>query len=377
MGEIIEAIDNSKNQLLDIVDNARKEHELLLNELNQLKLEMDSVIVDVDRLTIKDKMSRTRLAEVSKAFQRHSEGDIKRAYEHASDIKVALITAEKEEQMLRLRRNQLEISLKRAIDNIKNAEQVVNQVSIAVTFLKGEMMSVINELGADEIILGVKILEAQENERLRISRDIHDGPAQQIASLVMKADYCERIAKRDMDKGLLALGDLKDQAQKALVEVRAIIHDLRPMSLEDIGLSETIEAYVFQHSKEMGIKCKFKASKVIATIEPMIKVAVYRLVQEMFNNIKKHAHASYVTVHLEFGTKYMRLMVVDDGCGFELDKTMEALKQKQQSYGLIGIYERVHQLSGEIDIITAPNEGTTISVKLPVSREVSSSNASK
>ena len=370
MGEIISTIDKSKNQLLDIVETAREEHELLKNELSLIKGEIDRVIGEVDRLTLKDKMVRNKLAEVSKAFKTHSENDIQRAYDAASEVKVELLSANKEEQLLKIRRTALEMSLKRAIKNIQNAEHVVHQVTIAVTYLKGEILSAIDEIGNEGMAMGVRILEAQENERMRISRDIHDGPAQQIASIVMKADFCERIAKQDVDKGLAELSELKDQARKALKEVRGIIHDLRPMSLDDLGLNETVETYTLDFAKENDIQIHVRTGKIVTEIEPIIKVAVYRLVQELLNNIKKHSKCKNVSIQLEYGTKYLRLTVMDDGVGFDVETTLEYLKKKHISYGLLGIYDRVNQFKGEINIHSKLSEGTTVMIKLPVNREV-------
>jgi len=377
MSEIISTIDKSKNQLLDIVDTAREEYEILKKELLNIKTDIDKVINDVDRLTHKDRMVRNNLADVSKAFRTHTEADIKKAYETAAEVKVELMTAVKEEQMLKVRRTTLELSLKRAMKNIENAEHVVHQVTIAVTYLKGEIITAINEIGNEGMVLGVRILEAQENERMRISRDIHDGPAQQIASIVMKADFCERIIKQDLDKGLKELFELKEQARKALVEVRGIIHDLRPMSLDDLGLNETIETFVLEFSKETGIKTVTKTGKIVVEIEPIIKVAVYRLIQELLNNIKKHSKAKEILINLEYGSKYLRITVMDDGIGFNVDETLEILKKKHVSYGLLGIYDRVKQLSGEIEFHSGKLEGTTVMIKLPVNREVTINDRAK
>lgn len=368
MGEIIVTIEKSKNQLLEIVETAREEHEALTQELGTIKMNLDRVIADVDRLMLKDKLVRRHLADVSKAFHTHSESDIKKAYENATDVKVELMSAEKEEQALKNRRSALEVSLKRSMKNIQNAEQVVHQVTVAATYLKGEILSALGDAG-DPMAVGVKVLEAQENERLRISRDIHDGPAQLIASIVMKADFCEMLLKSDMEKGLTELKELKDQSRKALKEVRHIIHDLRPMSLEDLGLSETLESYIFEYGKENNVAVRFKSGKLVKEIEPIIKVAVFRLVQELLNNIKKHSQAKNVVVSMEYGTKYLRLIVMDDGRGFNVEDTLQKLRKKQISYGLLGIYERVAQFKGEIIFHSAIGEGTTATIKMPINRE--------
>src|SRR5690606_37023031 len=124
------------------------------------------------------------------------------------------------------------------------------------------------------------------------------------ASIVMKADFCEMLMQSDVHKGLAELRELKDLSRKALKEVREIIHDLRPMSLEDLGLSATIESYVFEFGRENNVAVQFKSGKVINEIEPIIKVAVYRLIQELLNNIKKHSQCKNIIISIEYGTKY-------------------------------------------------------------------------
>lgn len=370
MSKIIQAIDDSRDQLLDIVETAREEYDLLKVELENLKRDIDRVIAEVDRLTLKDKMVRKHLADVSKAFKTHTEEDIKRAYEKAADVRIELESFKKEEELLRTRRNMLETSLKRSMKNIQNAENVVHQVTIAVTYLKGEILSAIEDMGAESMILGVKILEAQENERKRISRDIHDGPAQQIASIVMKADFCERIIRNDFEKGMSELAELKEATKKALKEVRDIIQDLRPMSLDDIGLNETVETYAISFGKENQINVKTRIRKMVSPVESIIQVAVFRLVQEILNNVKKHSKAGQVNVELEYGSVYLRLMIMDDGVGFNVEEKLKTLKLKHTSFGLLGLYERVNQLRGSIEIISEEGEGTTFIIKLPINREV-------
>lgn len=370
MSKIIQAIDDSRDQLLDIVETAREEYDLLKVELENLKRDIDRVIAEVDRLTLKDKMVRKHLADVSKAFKTHTEEDIKRAYEKAADVRIELESYKKEEALLKTRRSMLETSLKRSMKNIQNAENVVHQVTIAVTYLKGEILSAIEDMGAESMILGVKILEAQENERKRISRDIHDGPAQQIASIVMKADFCERIIRNDFEKGMSELAELKEATKKALKEVRDIIQDLRPMSLDDIGLNETVETYAISFGKENQINVKTRIRKMVSPVESIIQVAVFRLVQEILNNVKKHSKASQVNIELEYGSVYLRLMIMDDGIGFNVEEKLRALKLKHTSFGLLGLYERVNQLRGSIEIISEEGEGTTFIIKLPINREV-------
>ncbi|WP_105617251.1 sensor histidine kinase [Vallitalea okinawensis] len=367
----IKEIDSSRSQILNIVDNARAEYEFIKSELSTIREQISQVIDEVDVLEIKNKKMRQRLAHVSKNFKTFTEEDIKAAYDKASDLKVAYLTKQNEEKSLRSKRTQLEIALKKALNTIKSAENVINQIGIASGFLKGEVLTAIDDMDkSSEMFIGVKILEAQENERKRISRDIHDGPAQHIANIIMKADICERMIQYDVKEGLNELADLKSAVKVALKEVRGIIYDLRPMSLDDLGLNKTIEEHVKTFSREAYIDTDIRLGSIQTEVESIIQIAVYRIVQEILNNIKKHAQANYVEVKLDYGSKYLRLVVTDNGIGFDVDETLNRVKTRGESYGLLGILDRVNQLQGEIKIKSSNRLGTEYIVKLPVNREV-------
>ena len=244
-------------------------------------------------------------------------------------------------------------------------------MSVALGYLEGDILSKLE--GTDknsEMFMGIKILEAQESERKRVARDIHDGPAQHMANIIMKVDICKIVIGKDLQEGIKELDDLKESVKVALKEVRGIIFDLRPMSLDDLGLNQTIQQMVMSITQESSLDIELKLKTVKTEIEPIIQVAVYRIIQEVFNNIKKHSNASHAKVKLDFGTKYLILIITDDGSGFNVEETLKKVKTKGTSYGLIGIFDRVNQLQGEIDIKSSAGKGTTYNVKLPINREV-------
>ncbi len=369
--KVIEEIRACRQQILDIVDNIRKDQEFWKLQLEKIRIDIARVIAEVDELEKLDKFCRKKLVEVSENFTKYTQDDIRDAYEKAYDVRTKFLTKKNEEKSLRERRDTLEMNLKKIMVNIEGAEKVINQIGIAMSYLEGDILPVLS--GPDmnsEMFMGIKILEAQENERKRIARDIHDGPAQHMANVIMKVDICKMVVQNDIDKGLMELSDLKDSVKLALKEVRSIIFDLRPMSLDDLGLSQTIQQTLSAVSKESDIDINVKISPVKKEVEPIIQVAVYRIVQEIFNNIKKHSKAKKADLLLDFGTKYLMLSITDDGIGFNVEQTLTNVKTKGSSYGLIGILDRVNQLQGEIEIKSSGESGTTYTVKLPISREV-------
>jgi len=364
-------IGSSREQVLNIVDSIRKDQENLKVELGEIRNDIARVINEVDELEKQDKASRRRLAEVSANFDKYTESDIKDAYEIASDIRIKFYIKKNEETSLRRRRDSLDISLRRTMMNIEDGEKIINQISIAMGYLEGDILLALEgEDKNSKMFIGIKILEAQENERKRIARDIHDGPAQHMANVVMKVDICKMVIQRDLEEGLKELEDLKESVKIALKEVRSIIFDLRPMSLDDLGLGQTIQQTVNAISKESNIDIRLKLKPIQTEIEPIIQVAVYRIIQEIFNNIRKHSKAKRTEVRMDFGTKYLMLIVTDDGVGFNVEETLERVKTNGNSYGIIGIMDRVNQLQGEIEIKSSEKAGTTYTVKLPINREV-------
>jgi two-component system sensor histidine kinase DegS len=369
--KIVSEINSSRDEVLKIVDSIRNEYENIKLELDNVKSDVNRVIDEVNELEKQDKKARQWLAEVSKNFNIYSESDIKDAYEKSLEIRVKYITKTNEEKTLRQKRTQLEIALKKLSENIVRSEKIVNQISIALAYLEGDILSALEDADKNsEIFIGIKILEAQENERKRIARDIHDGPAQYMANVAMQMDICKMIIQKDLAEGLKELATLKESVKVALKEIRNIIFDLRPMSLDDLGLNQTIQEAISNISQESHIDIQLKLKPIKGEIEPIIQVAVYRIVQEVFNNIKKHSKAKHAKVRLDYGIKYLMLVISDDGIGFNVEETLKRVKTKGDCYGLIGILDRVNQLQGEINIKSTEGQGTTYRVKLPISREV-------
>jgi two-component system sensor histidine kinase DegS len=369
--ETINMIESSKNQVYNIVENTRSEFQNMKQELTELQSQIDQVINDVDSLEMKDKLMRSKLADVHKNFQTHKEAEIKNIYEKASETRVNFMAKQNEEKALRLRRSQLEVSINKFAKVLKDAENVISQVTVAMGYLKGESLIALEDLsGTDRFSIGIRILEAQENERKRISRDIHDGPAQAMANVVMKADITEAVIKKNFDEGINELRELKGMVMDTLKEVRSIIFDLRPMSLDDLGLQATIERLVEKYNAERHMSVNLSIKNGKNPVESFIALAVYRVIQEILNNMYKHAKASRMGIQLEIGTKHLRIIAVDDGNGFNVEETFTRVTKESKSYGLLGMKERVDQLGGGFDIKSEIGSGTQYVITMPVNKGV-------
>ena len=204
---------------------------------------------------------------------------------------------------------------------LEKAENINKQVGVAMEYLKGnlyDILTTVDDLSKKQL-LGIKIIEAQEEERQRLARDMHDGPAQSMANILVKAELCERLLTNDKERTKLELVELKNIARGNLQEIRKLIYDLRPMALDDLGLIPTLERYIYNFQKETCIVVDLVVLGNIKNIQPVFEIAIFRIVQEALNNIQKHSNANNVNIIIEETLERFNLMVSDDGVGFDLD----------------------------------------------------------
>ncbi|OPY55950.1 MAG: Signal transduction histidine-protein kinase/phosphatase DegS [Pelotomaculum sp. PtaU1.Bin035] len=364
--ETIETIEQSKIQIYDIAENSSLEMNRVKQELAEVKSEVAGIIKQVDRLTVSEKKARLRLIEVSKDFHRYTEKDIKDAYDNAYTLQVELITLQEREKLLRYRRDHLETSLRRLQATVQRAEKLISQVGVVLNYLAGglqDLSSKIDEFHEAQK-MALSIITAQEDERKRVAREIHDGPAQSMANIVMRADYCQKLLDLHPEKVREELVALQDLVRLSLTDIRKIIFDLRPMVLDDLGLAPAVKRYLTDYKDQYGFQIEFFFIGRQRRLDTTTEVAIFRIIQEAVNNIKKHAKAKNAVVKMELLPQKMTVYIKDDGIGFDLDKIMA--DKARDGYGLIGIRERVQLLKGELNVVTVPGRGTSICISVPV-----------
>ncbi|MCR4434529.1 MAG: histidine kinase [Clostridiales bacterium] len=364
----IEAISNSKNEICDIAESARKEYKRLEEELTQLKQQVTELIDTVEVLEAELKDSKRKLMLANKNFERFSQEELKRAYERADNIRIELAVKREQEQYYIKRRNDLEVRIKEAYRTIERADNLIANVDVAMGYLTGDLQELslqIEDLQQRQL-LGLRIIKAQEEERRRVAREIHDGPAQSMSNVVLKAEICERLIDVDFFKAKQELQNLKAIVRESLQDVRKIIYNLRPMSLDDLGLVPTLERFIMTFQEESGISVSFKTRGLCTDIRPVISLTVYRIIQEAISNINKHSQAQNVVINLEFMDKELKLYIYDDGKGFNVDDLKARSNDMDSGFGLFSMRERVELLSGELEISSKPGKGTRLIIAIPL-----------
>lgn len=372
LGRTIQKVDQSREEFYKMGENLRQEYEKAKKELTEIKSEITYVIHRVDTLEKEYTQARRHLMEVSQEFNRYGEGEIKQAYEDAHKKQIELLTLREREKLLRLRRDALELNLKTLQSTLLHSEKMLSNVSMALKFLNNDLETVSSQIGIAHQIqaLGSYIIMAQEEERKRVAREIHDGPAQSFANVVMRAEFCIKLLDKEPTKVRDELYRLIDLVQKNLQDVRKIIFDLRPMVLDDLGLVPAIKRYTEEYLKEYGIYTDTTVAGSERRLDSSLEVALFRVIQESLTNVKKHSDAKRVMVKIEFLPNRVNVIVKDDGCGFDKEKTM--LQKQGSGFGLIGMRERIQLLKGKFEIKTAPSKGTEVFISLPTATETQS-----
>jgi signal transduction histidine kinase len=209
-----------------------------------------------------------------------------------------------------------------------------------------------------------KVLEAAQQERIRLAADLHDGPVQELTAL----NYgLERVDRRLQTHGPDAvrelLGEQKDHLTMVTRTLRSLLSELRPPALDEHGLTGALKLYGDAFAKQAGIYVSVDA-QVDERPAPEVETIIYRITQEALTNVAKHAQAKHVWIRLAAGDQAVDLTVRDDGVGFDPEQAARLLKDGH--FGLVGMRERAEMGGGRLDLDSRPDHGTTIHLTLPL-----------
>jgi signal transduction histidine kinase len=211
-------------------------------------------------------------------------------------------------------------------------------------------------------------ISAQEDERRRLARELHDETAQTIAALSIALDRArDGLAGAD-GEAIAQIRDAKELSARLLAETRRLILGLRPTVLDDMGLLPAIRWYSESYLGDRGIEVSVTAAVPTQRLPAHIEVALFRIVQEALSNVAKHAHARHVEVRLAHDGRTLTVSVADDGTGFDVARAL-GKPGPIESVGLLGMQERVRLLGGKLEIQSHPAGGTNVRVEVPLTDE--------
>lgn len=210
-------------------------------------------------------------------------------------------------------------------------------------------------------------IEAQESERHRLAREIHDGPAQALANAIIALEFVER-AIRAGGEGSAARAQeeverIKSTLREGLTEIRRFIFDLRPTMLQDRGLVATVEHYIATYQSLFPMAVEFRATEALSRLTIDQELTAFRVIQEAIQNARKHARANRVVINVRHEPAALVVRIEDNGRGFSPERVTT---QMMGGAGLRGMEERAALVGGKIAIDSAPGDGTRIELSLPL-----------
>ncbi|NLM21959.1 MAG: histidine kinase [Peptococcaceae bacterium] len=362
----LRAVEKGKEEIFNIYETTKAESQRLEKELAFLNIELSDTIKKVDLQYKKEKHMRQKLLEVNKNFQIYNEQQMMDAYAEAKDSQLELKLLQSKELQLRARRDEIERSLKNLEETVKQAENLINQISLAISLLRDGITEISQCFSDDQNKeIALRIMKAQEEERRRVAREVHDGPAQSLANIVLRLEIVEKLLKFDYDKVIEELQDLKCLVRNNLKDIRRIIFDLRPINLDHQGIVDAIRNYIVNYQRTYGISCQILIEGQDKRLTPSVKLALFRLVQEGLTNVAKHAESPKVDLNLVFLEEKVVGKIIDYGKGFD---PKEVLENPGEHFGLVGIRERVEMFSGKFSLNSVKGKGTVFEFELPYSK---------
>lgn len=207
------------------------------------------------------------------------------------------------------------------------------------------------------------VTQSQEEERKRIARDLHDDTVQSLIAIGQRLELIKGTLDNPAE-ARMRLSEVRTMVTGAIASVRQFSRDLRPLTLEDLGLVASIQYLVNQLAQSEGIKVDLEIEGEIEGLSNDMEIAIYRILQETLNNIKKHADATEVEVMAQFTRRQIKLTVRDNGQGFEVPEAVTDLASNG-SFGLMGLHERAQLFGGEITVKSQLSRGTTVQMIIP------------
>jgi two-component system sensor histidine kinase DegS len=325
-------------------------------ELMELETLLRQTTSEVEKLAQREMTVANRLRDLEVNVDKYSKADIKNFYTSAQEIQMRLMMMRGQLEQLQFRQQLIKTRQSQLYELVTTLEEMTG---LAPSVSGGGAADI-----SDEVIAG--IIQAQEKERLRISLQMHDGPAQSMSNLVLRAEICQRMFDRDAEQARAELSGLKNAINTTLQDVRGFIFDLRPMILDDLGLAPTLRRYVQQFTDKTKMEVNLMIQNMDGRLPQHYEVAIFRFIQEALNNVVKHANATQAQVLLDNNGANLHLSIEDDGSGFQIREVMSE-ERGHRNMGISTMRQQAETLlRGEFGIESAIGRGTRVAAVIPL-----------
>jgi two-component system sensor histidine kinase DegS len=309
--------------------------------------------VEMNRLAQRQAAITSTLRQLEMEGDRVTNDEIRESYRNAMDA----------QQRLLVMRGQLD-KLQEQQANLQTNIELYQQMQDYLTNLSVDKVTETSALTGGAALLEMMI-NSQEAERQRLSRQMHDGPAQALSNFIVQAEIASKLFEIDPGKGKEELERLKTSAMGTFQKVRVYINELRPMMLDDLGLVPTLQRYVANLREINEVDITLNVVGTEHKLAPYIVVFIFRAIQEMISNAIKHnsemAGKVKIEVELVIETSSVKTSIKDNGVGFNVDEIKDS-----GGLGLKLIHERVEMLAGKLAIYSEVGKGTEVIMVIPI-----------
>ena len=314
--------------------------------LREVTLMIEQSQGEVMKLSQRNAAITTHLQQLQNQFDQMPPQEIRNVYDSALDA----------QQRLFVMRGQLE-----KLQNEKSHLERFKSTLERARLVSSSGSAIASASGTRGPLASVEMLvNAQETERQRLSRQMHDGPAQALSNFILQTEIAMRLMDVDAGQARDELNSLKASAMGTFQKVRNFIFELRPMMLDDLGLAPTVRRYADAFKEQAGLDINVTITGHERRLEPYLEVMLFRAIQELLGNAARHSQATLVKVIVDLGEDRIRVSVDDNGKGFDPD-----ILQQSNSLGLKLIRERTEMLGGSFEIDSAVGKGTRILFAVP------------
>ena len=256
------------------------------------------------------------------------------------------------------------------------APQTFDEAEMALLAAVGQQIGVAlenarlwEELRRKEQLRGellARVIRAQEEERQRIARELHDGIGQSLNALVLGLNAVGTALEQAPGQVPTLVQRLRISASDTVRELQDVIYDLRPSVLDDLGLVRALRWYAQERLESQGIRVTFVAPEPLPRLSAEVETALFRIGQEALSNVCRHAAATEVVVRLRHDEHRLWMEIVDNGRGFAVEEVLRRNGARHAAWGLLGMQERATLFGGRVRIDSAPGQGTRVMVEVPL-----------
>ena len=339
------ATDNVSSGELDL----QKELEETTKALREVTLMIEQSQGELSKLAQRNAAITAHLQQVHGQMDSLPPQEVRNAYDSALDA----------QQRLFVMRGQLE-KLQAEKTHLERLQALLGNTGVSSM---GSVNSAMPTSSGKSTLASVEMLiNAQETERQRLSRQMHDGPAQALSNFILQTEIAMRLFDIDAAQAKDELNSLKTSAMGTFQKVRNFIFELRPMMLDDLGLVPTVRRYSDAFKEQTSLDVNVTVTGNEKRLESYLEVMLFRAIQELLGNAARHSQASNVKVMLDVGDERVRVSVEDNGKGFDPETV-----QQGNSLGLKLIRERAEMLGGTFELDSAVGRGARITFAVPAS----------